>query len=328
MNWFLVKSPFQFLSAIEARAAYGVRHEDACLVVFKPDGGAPAERQLGALTERFPWPQTSTPKHVEGDRINNPRSRAFVGDYREPGMRRLARTLSSARPIVLDDGNATLLIAQRRERNLWRWTDRRATRITDAAHGRRFAVPQILRDVLRPAYREFSSVEFFSIYPIRGGQHDTVQRNHLSVLRSMVPDRTTRRPVFVGSSLVESGIMQASDYRECVKRAAHNYPDTLYIAHRREDDSKLRDLAENVGIEILRPKFPIEVELIDRGLEPTPLVVVLSTAADTVPIVFPTVEVVDLVPSLDAIAPSNRDIIARMIALQSSGRPGDPTPTR
>jgi hypothetical protein len=318
VSWFLVKSPLQFLNAVEARAHYGVSDDDARLVLFRPDGGAPAEAQLACLIERFPWPEIREESEAESTRSLD--ARVFVGDSREPRMRRLARSLSPRRPVVLDDGNATLLIAQRRRRMLWRWTDRRATRITDAAHHRRVPVPQIMRDGLRPRNREFGRVEFFTIYPIRAGRHDLVEKNDLTVLRGLVHERTTPRPVFVGSSLVESGLMRASAYRACVAGAAALHPGMVYIAHRREDDAKLHMMASELGIDTIRPKYPIELELIDRELYPAPLLVVLSTASDTVPMVFPGAEVVDLAPAPDAILPANREIVAQMIRLQHIAR--------
>jgi hypothetical protein len=317
---FLVKSPLQFLNAIEAKDRYGMSDAECRLVLFRPDGGTAAASQFDALVERFPWAQTIRCEQPGQEIDRGLPGRVFLGDYREPRMRGLARRMSSDPPVVLDDGNATLLIARRREQWFWRWTDRRATRLTDGAHARRYPVPQILRDMTRPANREFSRLEFFSIYPIRAGRRDVVVRNDLRVLRGMTPAAPRPRPVFVGSSLVESGVMSDDEYTRCVADAASRRPGLLYIAHRREENSKLRRLSSTLPLEVLRPTFPIEVELIDLAILPAPLVVVLSTAADTIPMVFPDADVEYILPTLDAIAPAKRAAFCRLLDLQRSAR--------
>lgn len=311
---FVVRSPFQLVNAREAISAYG--SVDARVGVLR---SAPSEMvQVEGIIERAGFDRVEVVDRTEdlANRIGPGAGRVFLGDYREPEQRWLARRLGVTEPVLLDDGNATLMIAGRRARPWWRLTDRRMMSLSAKSHHRSFPVPTVLRDLAAPSSRECSVIELFSIYRVRGARRDRVRPNTLAWLRSQIEPATSERPVFIGSSLVETGIMLPDAYRSRVGQAARASAEPLlYIAHRKEDDVNLDALRRAHGIEVLRPEVPIELVLPELRIRPRKLWAVLSSAYDTLRMVFPGVDASCSPPIPDEVVPAYRAPVAAMVAL-------------
>jgi hypothetical protein len=314
---FLVRSPFQVVNAREAAVVYGSVEPRICVLASGPN----ETRQVAGIIERAGFGHVEWSDRIDDlvDRIGPSAGRVFLGDYREPEQRWFARRLGSRRPIVLDDGNATLMVAHRRSHAWWRFTDRRVMSLSAPSHHRRFPIPTILRDLREPASREYGSVEFFSIYEVGGTRRDRYRANTLAWLRSQIEAPTSTRAVFIGSPLVEADFMAPEPYRARVQDAAATSDgQLLYIAHRRERDENLAVLRDDVGVEILRPDVPIELVLLDRRIQPSRIVAVLSSAYDTLRMIFPDAPA-SWVPPFDAeVAPAFREPLAMMVALTRS----------
>ncbi len=63
----------------------------------------------------------------------------------------------------------------------------------------------------------------------------------------------------VGTSLVETGVVDNDRYLEAVSALAKTHGATRYFAHRRESTEKLHRLAVETGLEIVRPDLPLEL---------------------------------------------------------------------
>ena len=88
----------------------------------------------------------------------------------------------------------------------------------------------------------------------------------------------------VGTSLVESGVVDAEQYLAGVGRLVAQQGVTRYLAHRRESDDKLAQIRA-LGVDIALPSLPLEIEA-RRGLINATLISFPSTVVHTLPVVL------------------------------------------
>ena len=67
------------------------------------------------------------------------------------------------------------------------------------------------------------------------------------------PPRLTKGTDLVGTSLVETGVVDPARYLDAVRALTQEHGATRYFAHRRESPEKLRALSQATGLEIVTP---------------------------------------------------------------------------
>ncbi|WP_407560695.1 hypothetical protein [Streptomyces sp. 184] len=87
----------------------------------------------------------------------------------------------------------------------------------------------------------------------------------------------------VGTSLVETGVVDHDRYLEAVASLTKAYGATRYFAHRRERADKLHQLHQHTGLEIVRPDLPLEI-VARRGPIGRTIVSFPSTVVHTLPL--------------------------------------------
>jgi hypothetical protein len=97
------------------------------------------------------------------------------------------------------------------------------------------------------------------------------------------PPRLTRGADLVGTSLVETGVVDLDRYLEAVRELAAAHGATRYFAHRREASDKLHRLATETGLEVVRPDLPLEL-IARRGPVGRTILSFPSTVVHTLPI--------------------------------------------
>jgi hypothetical protein len=276
-----VESPVQLLNVMEWAHHHGLNGP-------APDGPAPEEAQLtvvvlspadpmtrGQLRRtadlardegyRVRWEEarggTTAPFHTIGGLAGPLRraDRVVIGD---PFSRyvQLLLTITPARDlVVVDDGTATMeFVAQlARGERLVRWHRKGGRR---GPRDLLFApVSSSARRRLTP--RQGRSVEVFSSMPVTEAPDGvTVTANDFAWTRARFgPPRLTKSADLVGTSLVETGVVDAGHYLEAVRALARTHGATRYFAHRRESTEKLHRLARETGLEIVRPDLPLEL---------------------------------------------------------------------
>ncbi|MGW3725708.1 hypothetical protein [Streptomyces sp. NPDC000851] len=185
--------------------------------------------------------------------------------------------------VVVDDGTATMeFVAQlARGERLERW-HRRGSR--PGPRDLLFApVSSSARRRLTPGERR--RVEIFSSMPIDeapGGV--TVTANDFSWTRTRFgPPRITKSADMVGTSLVETGVVDGERYIDAVRSLAKVHGARRYFAHRRESTDKLHRLAVETGLEIVRPDLPLEL-IARRGPVGRTILSFPSTVVHTLPL--------------------------------------------
>ncbi|MGW0555169.1 hypothetical protein ACWDZ6_13325 [Streptomyces sp. NPDC002926] len=183
--------------------------------------------------------------------------RIVIGDPFSRYVQLLLTLVRSKDLTVVDDGTATMeFVAQLAHgEKLVRWHRR----------GRRGPRELVLAPVTFLARRRLTpsrtrNVEVFTSMPVEPPPGVTVTANRFAWTRSRFgPPRITRGADLVGTSLVETGVVDPDQYVEAVRALARTHGATRYFAHRRESSEKLHRLAVETGLEIVRPDLPLEL---------------------------------------------------------------------
>ncbi|MET8136059.1 hypothetical protein ABZV24_29635 [Streptomyces sp. NPDC005251] len=294
-----VESPVQLLNVLEWAHAHA--HNDAApgagltLVVLSPND--PMTRgQLRRMAElardeghAVRWEEarggTTAPFHTIGGLTPLLRRarRIVMGD---PFSRYVQLLLTITRVqdlVVVDDGTATMeFVAQlARGERLVRW-HRRGGR--PGPRDVLFApVSAAARRRLTPS--DSRTVEVFSSMPIESAPDGVrITANDFSWTRARFgPPRITKTADMVGTSLVETGVVDPDRYLEAVRALAKAHGATRYFAHRRESVDKLHRLAAETGLEIVRPDLPLEL-IARRGPIGRTILSFPSTVVHTLPL--------------------------------------------
>ncbi|MFI6526658.1 hypothetical protein [Streptomyces uncialis] len=217
-------------------------------------------------------------------------ARIVIGDPFSRYVQLLLTLVREAGLVVVDDGTATMeFVAQLAGgERLVRW-HRRGGR--PGPRDLVFApVSALARRRLAPA--DGSTVEVFSAMPI-GTVPDGVRVtvNDFAWTRSRFgPPRLTRGADLVGTSLVETGVVDPDRYLTAVRSLARDHGATRYFAHRRESPEKLHRLATATGLEVCRPDLPLEL-IARRGPVGRTILSFPSTVVHTLPLALAGTEV-------------------------------------
>lgn len=196
----------------------------------------------------------------------------------------LLLTITHARNlVVVDDGTATMeFVAQLAGgERLVRW-HRKGGR--PGPRDLLFApVSSAARNRLTPGADR--RVQVFSSMPIEQVPEGvTVTANDFAWTRARFgPPRVTKGADLVGTSLVETGVVDGDRYLEAVRALARAHGAARYFAHRRESTDKLHRLAQETGLEVVRPDLPLEL-IARRGPIGRTVLSFPSTVVHTLPL--------------------------------------------
>ncbi|MGW5846803.1 hypothetical protein ACWFQ8_02355 [Streptomyces sp. NPDC055254] len=229
-----------------------------------------------------------------------------VGDPFSRYVQLLLTLVRAEELVVVDDGTATMeFIAQSaRGERLVRWHRVGGGGLPGRVRELAYApVSATARRRFRPVGatgRRARRVEVFTSMPVTAHGGMTLRVNDFSWTRARFgPPRLTRGADFVGTSLVETGVVEPARYLEAVRALALEHGATRYFAHRRESPEKLRALSEATGLEIVRPDLPLEL-IARRGPVGRTIISFPSTVVHTLPYALSgtgvTVAVCDVAP--------------------------------
>ncbi|WP_262699055.1 MULTISPECIES: hypothetical protein [Streptomyces] len=194
----------------------------------------------------------------------------------------LLLTLTRAKDlVVVDDGTATMEFISQLAKGepLVRWHRRGSKGPRDMVFA---PVSATARRRLTPGTKR--RVEVFSSMPVEPPAGVTITANDFAWTRARFgPPRLTGGTDLVGTSLVETGVVDLERYLEAVGSLARAHGATRYFAHRRESAEKLHRVSAEVGLEIVRPDLPLEL-IARRGPIGHTIVSFPSTVVHTLPL--------------------------------------------
>ncbi|WP_443333716.1 hypothetical protein [Streptomyces sp. CB02923] len=290
-----VESPVQLLNVLEW--AYGAQATSLTVVVLAPHD--PMTRgQLRRMAElareegfSVRWEEArggaAAPLRTIGGLTPRLRraGRVVIGD---PFSRyvQLLLTLTRARDlVVVDDGTATMeFITQLANgERLVRWHRHGGGRgprdllfapFSAAARRRLAPAPEGGR----------RTVGLFTSMPVEPPPGIRVLSNEFAwTRRRFGPPRLTRGTDIVGTSLVETGVVDPDRYLGAVAALARVHGATRYFAHRRETAAKLHRIATETGLQVVRPDLPLEL-IARRGPVGRLIISFPSTVVHTLPL--------------------------------------------
>lgn len=264
----LVESPAQLLNVLEWAHETGADLDGLTTVVLAPRSET-TRRQLkrtGELailaghTVRWLDPrrdttllQTASALHTAGMVAAQLRGveRLIVGDPFSGAMQLVLGLSRVSHVVVVDDGTATIEFARlwQEGMSLVRWHS-----AAPSMHRRHIASLASRR--IAPG--SGCQVSLFTAMPV-DLQGAEVIRNRFSWLRSRYarPDVKPGSDL-IGTSLVETGVVDETHYLHGVRRLAEAHGIDRYFAHRKEAEAKLLRIA-SMGVQVMRPDLPLEI---------------------------------------------------------------------
>ncbi|MFJ3634730.1 hypothetical protein [Streptomyces sp. NPDC090112] len=230
-----------------------------------------------------------------------------VGDPFSRYVQLLLTLVRAEELVVVDDGTATMeFVAQTaRGERLVRWHRAGGGGLPGRVRELAYA------PVSATARRRFTPgpaagggarrVEVFTSMPVVPHGATALRANDFAWTRARFgPPRLTRGTDLVGTSLVETGVVDPGRYLDAVRALTAEHGATRYFAHRRESAEKLRTLGRETGLEIVRPDLPLEL-IARRGPVGRTILSFPSTVVHTLPYALAgtgvTVAVCDVDPS-------------------------------
>lgn len=295
----LVESPAQLLNVIEWAHHHGAEQQTRLAVLPPKDsnGRIQLETMAGFAREAglaVTWyePRRSAASLVSTAWELFPRlakaDRLVIGDPFSRFVQTVLPLADVAEVVVVDDGTATIsFIAQlTRGERLTRW---------HLAEPGRDVVIDILSDHARsfftPSKADGRSVEVFTAMPVQAPEGTRQSPNSFAWTRSRFgPPTVVDAADVLGTSLVESGVVAQDRYLAGVQAVTAQLGAGRYFAHRRESDAKLRLIAAQSGLKIVRPDVPLEIA-VRRGPVSRVMVSYPSTVTHTLPLVLADTEV-------------------------------------
>lgn len=290
----LVESPAQLLNVIEWAFQNGVEEQTRLAVL--PPRDATTRLQLEAMVDlareaglAATWyePRKSAASMVAVAWELFPRlvkaERLVVGDPFSRFVQAVLPLADVAEVVVVDDGTATIsFIAQlTRGDRLSRW---------HLAESGREVVIDLLsehaRDFFMPSKRDGRSIEVFTSMPVQAPPGTRQSANTFAWTRGRFgPPVVQDAADVIGTSLVETGVVDADRYLAGVVAVTERFGAGRYFAHRREDDAKLATIAARTGLKVVRPDVPLEIA-VRRGPVGRLMVSYPSTVTHTLPLVL------------------------------------------
>ncbi|WP_372503025.1 hypothetical protein [Streptomyces rhizoryzae] len=189
--------------------------------------------------------------------------------------------------VVVDDGTATMEFTGQlaRGERLVRWHRHGTGRGPRELLLAPFAATARRRLTPGPqGARHRRTVALFTSMPVEAPGGMAVAANDFAWTRARFgPPRLTRTADLVGTSLVETGVVDTDRYLAAVAALARAHGATRYFAHRRESAGKLHRLAAETGLEVVRPDLPLEL-IARRGPIGRTVLSFPSTVVHTLPL--------------------------------------------
>ncbi|MET9726819.1 hypothetical protein [Streptomyces zaomyceticus] len=207
--------------------------------------------------------------------------RVIIGDPFSRYVQLLLTLFGPRHLTVVDDGTATMEFAAQlgRGERLVRWHRKGSLGPRELVLA---PVTSLAKRRLAPARGR--TVEIFTSLPVQAPEGVTVTENSFAWTRTRFgPPLLTGGADLVGTSLVETGVVDAAHYDRVVGELARTHGATRYFAHRRESAEKLHRIAVETGLQVVRPELPLEL-IARRGPIGRTVVSFPSTVVHTLPL--------------------------------------------
>ncbi len=292
----LVESPAQLLNVLELD--YAESQDQPTKIAVLAPSGEPTRTQLRAMTSlaRQDGHQVSWYEPRLGGAPVARSVRAMAAELKgvdrlvvgDPFSGVIQVIISIAHPTevtIVDDGTATMEFARQwaADEQLTRWHQWRPpvprNQISGLVRG------QMAGSTRRRLSQQFGcSLRLFTSMPVSLPSVDVVPNTYGWVRTRHEPPVIKTGADLVGTSLVESGVLDKDAYLHAVVELARDHRVDRYFAHRKEDDLKLQQIS-SLGLQVMQPILPLEL-VARRGPIGRRVLSFPSTVVHTLPVVL------------------------------------------
>ncbi len=324
MNIYVVESPFQLLSAIEAN--YHFKNEKNVLIIrYAPEHlGFKNNEQLRSLKDSIEWTEIieietnksyfhanikllKVLKNLQTslDTVN----KVFIGEYRSWYMRQFFNVLNPEQCFLLDDGGQTIAVQKKY--------------LPSGKYHSEKSLKSLIKTILNYSYLLFLIKKIskkrvdihlftcFDLIPHNEKQHivkhsfDYVKKRNTS---KMILEKTV---YFFGSSMSEINLIKEDDLIQELQKIKLFFEERkiemIYIPHRRESKTKLHKLSNELNMKLKYFEYPAEIEFTLMEETPEYLASFYSTALHTVSSMIDFKEVIAFELPYEKISPKYRE---------------------
>jgi len=296
---FVVSSPYQVLSAFEARLYFGST-SNILIVSLPSDSDMISSRQICDVVERTAWdevyfvyPQSSNKLYGVLKRWwillrfmflhNFNCHRFFIGDFRVQWKHYLRSVVRPDEVILIDDGSASVGVFNDYLSNgeLYPKKDNALKEFFEKL----LYFPFVLRRSSSDNFAVFTSYSFPETSDI------TIFHNDFSNLKSLFSssEKSINNSLvwFIGSPYSEKGVLEY-DYEveflaTCIRWLEEKGLEVTYVAHRFDSCKKLAFIRRALGIKVKQLALPVEVYALSGEEVPGSVAAVYSSVLETLP---------------------------------------------
>ncbi|MFB9155121.1 hypothetical protein ACFFUS_17525 [Vibrio gallaecicus] len=304
MNIFVATSPFQYICANEARAAYNTKNNILFLVKQNREPGI---SQLNKIFCSEDWDHViwverhqrtlNVPKAIkDAIKINNGSSNFdsfFYAEYNAWRTKLIRRNMTFSREVYFDDGTTTVFEYEQYIRD-----------------EKVFYRPRFLQDLLirlqglTPIGKmgHFKNFEIFSIFELLDPIHPSKKNHFLALKEKYGNTKVFNKDApagFLGHGAVggKNGKCIETYLEEVTQFMQHVDNKILYFPHRTELPEVADSLKKMPNIQYHNSTLPLEVELLDKDIKLSALYGTYSNAQYSISVLYPDVPVFNIIPS-------------------------------
>ncbi len=289
-NLFIVETPFQLMSAIEAKNYFNATLNDL-LIYYSLSVRNNA--QIDNLLTLSNWDRIIRVKSIKQPKLslirnlfvlkkmqveNDAYDKIFIGEFRNGIFRLFLCTLAHNDQYLLDDGTATIEIQN------------------DYLTGKINYVNESFRYKLILSFFSYKShcinkINLFTCFDLKPHDDQKIVKNKFSTLRKLASEDVkicSNDVYFLGGDYLEKNYVSENYYLETLKKIRQYYGDNkiIYIPHRGEDEKNILKIMQIDGFAIERFSNIAEVEFVLRNIYPRIIASFCSTALYTLQIIF------------------------------------------
>lgn len=215
----------------------------------------------------------------------------FIGDYFNTSYYLLALIFKKrdSKLIFLDDGNSTI------EAFIYKF---KYAKNRGISYYLRYLITKI---ICMPVF--INSKTFFTIFSNTNTKHFSVIKNEFEIIKYNLLNNNVKNEsgVIIGSNFAEMGFLKEEEYIKVLLDVIKKYPQTkniYYFPHRNENKDKLNNIMKLTNIIICENNSCIELEIVNKNINPKFIIGFGSTALYSLKILYPTSNIIGYIIKL------------------------------
>lgn len=300
MNLFIVESPFQLLSAIEANKYF--ENEENVLIIKYSSYRTHKQNneQMSLLKSYITWNRIYEIKPSFSTKQSNLKllyfikkikkrytsiNRIFIGEYRSWVEREYLNILNPKQCFILDDGNMTIELQKSfiPTAEYYYFGSSLMKKFIDKLQHKIFTFLLFGLNKIR------KDINIFTCFNLESySDKQIIIKHSFEYLKEKSEEKEILENTvyFFGANLSELDLISEQEEMKILKKISYYFNDKniklIYLPHRRELPKKLEFIKNNLGIELRYSKYPAEIEFILMNEKPQYLASIVSTALHTV----------------------------------------------